>query len=68
MGFDPLLFGAAAVPAWLAAALMPGRWRWAAAGLGLLLVALVLMATHFNLLLQYEVWIQRGMPDKPNWL
>ena len=30
------------------------------------MVTLITAALHFNLL-QYEDWIQRGMPDKPTW-
>lgn len=67
IGFEPYLFmttaGFAVVSAWLSR----GRWRVAAMAVSVLTVAVIAFAVHFNLLLQYEEWIQRGMPDKPDW-
>ncbi|MGE5451289.1 MAG: hypothetical protein ACM3VZ_05515 [Acidobacteriota bacterium] len=41
--------------------------RFLAWAISILTVSLITAALHFNLLLQYEDWIQRGMPDKPTW-
>jgi len=39
-------------------------WRWALASC--LAVAVVLIATdQFNVLIQYDRWVRRGMPDSP---
>lgn len=67
IGFEPYLFmttaGFAIVSAWLS----HGGWRMAAMAVSVLTVVVIACAVHFNLLLQYEEWIQRGMPDKPGW-
>ena len=67
VGFEPYLFmttaGFAVVSAWLSR----GGWRVVALAVSVLTVVVIACAAHFNLLLQYEEWIQRGMPDKPGW-
>lgn len=68
VGLSPWLLAAGAVPALIAAALLPTGWRVAAALIAVANVAIVAMAIHFNFLLQYEDWIDRGMPEKPTFL
>ena len=66
VGIDPWWLTAGAGPAILASVLLPTGWRVAAVAIGLVNVIVVATAIHFNFLLQYEDWIQRGMPDKPS--
>jgi len=67
IGFDPLLLLVGVPFALIAARFFVGRQRALAIAIGLLNVVVVLCAVHFNLLLQYEDWIRRGMPEPPSW-
>lgn len=67
MGFEPSLFMGSAGFSLIVAALSKGRLRVMACAVSLATVGVVAAAIHFNLLLQYEEWIRRGMPDKPSW-
>jgi hypothetical protein len=39
------------------------RWGCALCIAAFMLVALLFCLDHYNLLVEYEVWVQRGMPD-----
>ena len=67
IGFEPSLLLWAAGPSILQGCAGPKGLRFLAWAISILMVTLITAALHFNLLLQYEDWIQRGMPDKPTW-
>lgn len=67
IGFEPSLFMGGAGFSVIAAVLSQSRLRLLACAVSLATVGIVAAAIHFNLLLQYEEWIRRGMPDKPSW-
>lgn len=67
IGFDPMLLLCALVFSGPVAVVGRGRLRVVAWCISALMVVVITAALHFNLLLQYEDWIQRGMPDKPTW-
>ena len=67
IGFDPARLLWAVVPSILQGCLGPRGLRALALGISILTAGLITAALHFNLLLQYDDWLQRGMPDKPTW-
>lgn len=67
IGFDPALLFWAAGLSIIQVCVGPKGLRVLGWVISILTVGLVTAALHFNLLLQYEDWIQRGMPDKPTW-
>lgn len=67
IGFDPALLFWAAGLSIIQVCVGPIGLRVLGWAISILTVVLITAALHFNLLLQYEVWIQRGMPDKPTW-
>ncbi len=67
IGFDPAQLLWAVVPSILNGCFGPRGLRALAWVISILTAGLITAALHFNLLLQYEDWIQRGMPDKPTW-
>lgn len=67
IGFDPALLFWAAGPSIIQVCVSPKGLRVLGWVVSILTVGLITAALHFNLLLQYEDWIQRGMPDKPTW-
>ena len=67
IGIEPsLLLWAAGLSIFLGV-VGPRGLRFFAWGISTLTVGLITAVLHFNLLLQYDDWIQRGMPDKPTW-
>jgi len=67
IGFDSAQSPWAVVPSILPGCLGPRGLRALAWAVSVLMVGLITAALHLNLLLQYEDWVQRGMPDKPTW-
>ncbi len=67
IGFDPALFFWAAGLSIIQGCVGSKGLRVLGWVISILTVGLITAALHFNLLLQYEDWIQRGMPDKPTW-
>lgn len=68
VGLNPWLLAAGVIPACASFFVLNGRWRLASMLIGALTVLIVWGAIELNLLLQYEDWIDRGMPSKPEWL
>lgn len=66
-GFEPVQLLWAVVPSILQGCFGLKRLRALAWAISILAVGVITAALHFNLLLQYEDWVQRGMPDKPTW-
>ena len=67
IGFDPARLLWAVVPSILHGCFGPRGQRALVWAIPILTVGLITAALHFNLLLQYDDWLQRGMPDKPTW-
>nr|WP_315199957.1 hypothetical protein [uncultured Aquabacterium sp.] len=67
IGFEPSLLLWAAGPSFIQGCVGSRGLRVLGWAMSTLTVGLVAVALHFNFLLQYEDWIQRGMPDKPTW-
>jgi len=67
IGFDPALLFWAVGLSIIQVCVGPKGLRSLGWVISILTVGLITAALHFNLLLQYEDWIQRGMPDKPTW-
>ena len=67
IGFEPSLLLWAAGPPFILGCVGSRGLRVLGWAMSILTVSLITAASHFNLLLQYEDWIQRGMPDNPTW-